>query len=152
MILTPSAYTLELECSFEEVYADGSVQNGFLLIKGQKLRYEYYNENLFTIFHNNDRLFLVKNNDKNIINNITENAEIIEELISIVNKFPNIKKEYISEDLTIKLEKEKEGDFFKRISILSPKIQMSLFLNDCIELQIKDRFFIHNPFFNYNLN
>lgn len=152
MILTSIAYTLELECSFEEVYADGSVQNGFLLIKGQKLRYEYNNENLFTIFHNNDQIFLVKNNDKDIINKITENAEIIEELISIVNKFPNIKEEYSSEDLTIKLEKEIEGNFFKRISIISPKIQMSLFLNDCIELQIKDRFFIHNPFFDYNLN
>ena len=32
-----NAHSLEIECRFEEVYSDSTVQNGFLLIKGDKL-------------------------------------------------------------------------------------------------------------------
>ena len=136
----------------EEVYSDGSVQNGFFLIKDKKLRYEYNSESLFTIFHNNERFFLVKNNDKEIINNITENTEIIKELLNIANNFPNIEEEYTSEDLKIKLEKNAKGSFLKRISIASNKIRMSIFLNDCKKTKINARYFIHNPFFDYKFN
>jgi len=62
LILVSNLYSFELKCTFEEVYSDGSVQNGFFLIKDKKLRYEYNSENLFTIFHNNERFFMVKNN------------------------------------------------------------------------------------------
>ena len=142
-------YSLELKCAFEEVYSDGSVQNGFFLIKDKKLRYEYYSDDLFTIFHNNERFFLVKNNNKEIISSINENTEIIQELLDIANNFPNVEKEYMSENLNIKLEKNAQGNFFKRISILSSKIQMSIYLNDCQNSKIKSRFFVHNPFFDY---
>ena len=71
LFLVSNLYSLELKCTFEEVYSDGSVQNGFFLIKDKKLRYEYNSDNLFTIFHNNERFFLVKNNDKEIINNVS---------------------------------------------------------------------------------
>jgi len=67
-------YSLELKCNFEEVYADGSIQNGFFLIQNQKLRYEYSAERLFTIIYNHDQSFLVRNNDRQIINKITENT------------------------------------------------------------------------------
>lgn len=145
-------YSLELKCTFEEVYSDGSVQNGFFLIKDKKLRYEYNSENLFTIFHNNERFYLVKNNDKEVINSLKENTEIIKELLNIANNFPNIEKEYMSEDLNIKLEKNANGDFFKRISITSTKIKMSIYLNDCENSKINSRYFIHNPFFDYKFN
>ena len=151
-IFVTNLYSLELQCTFEEVYSDGSVQNGFFLIKGKKLRYEYNSENLFTIFHNNERFFLVKNNDKEIINTITENTEIIKELLNIANNFPNIEEEYTSEDLNIKIEKNVNGDFFKRISIASTKINMSIYLNDCENSKINSRYFIHNPFFDYKFN
>ena len=72
-------YSLELKCYFEEVYSDSSVQNGFFLIKDQKLRYEYRSKELFTIIHNYDQFFLVKNNDQKIVNKINQNTEIIEE-------------------------------------------------------------------------
>ena len=152
LILVSNLYSFELKCTFEEVYSDGSVQNGFFLIKDKKLRYEYNSENLFTIFHNNERFFMVKNNDKEIINTITENTEIIKELLNIANNFPNIEEEYISEDLKIKLEKNSKGSFLKRISIASTKIKMSIFLNDCKNTKINARYFIHNPFFDYKFN
>ena len=152
LLLVSNAYSLELKCAFEEVYSDGSVQNGFFLIKGKKLRYEYNSDDLFTIFNNDERFFLVKNNNKEIISAINENTEIIKELLNIANNFPDVKKEYMSENLNIKLEKNANGNFFKRISILSSKINMSIYLNDCQNSKIKSRFFIHNPFFDYKFN
>ena len=149
LILVSNLYSFELKCTFEEVYSDGSVQNGFFLIKDKKLRYEYNSENLFTIFHNNERFFLVKNNDKDVINTVKENTEIIKELLNIANNFPNIAEEYMSEDLNIKLEKNANGVFFKRISIASTKVKMSIYLNDCENSKINSRYFIHNPFFDY---
>ena len=88
-----NAYSLELKCLFEEVYTDSSIQNGFFLVKDEKLRYEYQSENLFTLFHNYDQFFLVKNNDKEIINSINKNTEIIEELLKIASKYPNLENE-----------------------------------------------------------
>ena len=148
-IFVTNLYSLELKCAFEEVYSDGSVQNGFFLIQDKKLRYEYNSENLFTIFHNNERFYLVKNNDKEVINTFKENTEIIKELLNIANNFPNIEEEYMSEDLNIKLEKNANGVFFKRISIASTKVKMSIYLNDCENSKINSRYFIHNPFFDY---
>ena len=148
-IFVTNLYSIELKCNFEEVYSDGSVQNGFFLIQDKKLRYEYNSENLFTIFHNNERFYLVKNNDKEVINTFKENTEIIKELLNIANNFPNIEEEYMSEDLNIKLEKNANGDFFKRISIASTKVKMSIYLNDCENSKINSRYFIHNPFFDY---
>ena len=151
-LLISNLYSLELKCAFEEVYSDGSVQNGFFLIKDKKLRYEYNSDDLFTIFHNDERFFLVKNNNKEIISTIDENTEIITEILNIANNFPNVEEEYISENLSIKLEKNAQGNFLKRISILSSKIKMSIYLNDCQNSEIKSRFFIHNPFFDYKFN
>ncbi len=149
LILVPKLHSLELKCAFEEVYSDGSVQNGFFLIKDKKLRYEYYSDDLFTIFHNDERFFLVKNNNKEIVSAINENTEIIKELLNIANNFPNVEEEYMSENLNIKLEKNAQGNFFKRISILSREIKLSIYLNSCKNSEIKSRFFIHNPFFDY---
>ena len=151
-ILVSNLYSLELKCTFEEVYSDGSVQNGFFLIKDNKLRYEYSSEDLFTIFHNHEKFFLVKNNDKEIINTINKNTEIIKELLNIANSYPNIEQEYVSEDLSIKLEKNSKGNFLKRISILSTNIKMSIYINDCINSKINKRYFIHNPFFDYKFD
>ncbi len=144
-----NAHSLEIECKFEEVYSDSSVQNGFLLIKGDKLRYEYYSENLFTLFHNNNQFLAVKNNDIKVINKISQNTEIIEELLYIAASFPDIKKEYDSGDLTVRMEKNHSGDFLKRISIISPNINMSIYFNQCNMLKISDRYFSHNPYFKY---
>ena len=115
LILVSNLYSFELKCTFEEVYSDGTVQNGFFLMKNKKLRYEYNSDDLFTIFHNHGKFFLVKNNNKEIISTIDENTEIIKELLNIANNFPNVEEEYMSENLNIKLEKNAQGNFFKRI-------------------------------------
>jgi hypothetical protein len=145
-------YSLELKCNFEEVYADGSIQNGFFFIKSQKLRYEYRAERLFTIIYNNDKSFLIRNNDRQIINKISENTEIIKELLNISQKYPDVETEYIVDDLIIKIEKALMRDFIKRILINSPKIKVSIYFNDCQKTKIQNKYFSHNPFFEYNSN
>ena len=50
-----------LKCYFEEVYVDGSIQNGYFLIQDKKLRYEYIDNDLYTLFYNYNDFFLVKN-------------------------------------------------------------------------------------------
>ena len=152
LLFISNLYSLELKCHFEEVYVNGSIQNGFFLIKDQKLRYEYRSNELFTIFHNYDQFFLVKNNDQKIVNNITQNTEIIEELLNLSQKYPNIENEYISDDLIIKIEKSVEGDFIKRILINSPNVKVSIYFNDCQKIQIPNRYFNHNPFLAYKFN
>jgi hypothetical protein len=152
LLFISNLYSLELKCHFEEVYVDGSVQNGFFLIKDQKLRYEYSSKELFTIFHNYDQFFLVKNNDQKIVNNITQNTEIIEELLRLSQKYPDIEKEYISDDLIIKIEKALSGNFIKRVLINSPNIKVSIYFNDCQKIKIPNRYFSYNPFFEYKLN
>ena len=96
--------------------------------------------------------FFVKNNDREVINKVSENTEIIKELINIASKYPDIKKDYVSEELIVKLEKNLSKNFVKRISIISPNVKMSIYLNDCQNVSINDRFFNHNPFFEYKFN
>ena len=45
-----SLNSLEFSCDFEEVHANGTVNQGIVLLKQDKLRYEYLNKDLFIIF------------------------------------------------------------------------------------------------------
>ena len=46
-------FAFEVTCNFEEVYQNNEIQQGVFLIKGKNLRYQYYNQDLFTIIVNN---------------------------------------------------------------------------------------------------
>ena len=73
-------------------------------------------------------------------------------MLKIASKYPNLENEYLSSDITIKLEKNLKGNFYKRISIASPQVNMSIYLNECMIEKIKDKYFSHNPFFEYEYN
>lgn len=152
--ITSKSYSLEIQCKFEEVYANGSTQNGFFLIKDQKLRYQYSSRDLFTIFQNNNEFYLLKNNDIGIVQKLSKNIELLKELMFILVQYPNLKSSYnfTDKNLIINLEKQAEGNFYKRISIKSENVNMSIYLNDCQFVEIKNRFFNHNPYFDYKLN
>ena len=45
-----------LYCEFEEVYQNGDFHQGFLLLKDDNLRYEYFDQSLYTILFLNQRL------------------------------------------------------------------------------------------------
>ena len=92
LFIISKSYSLEIQCKFEEVYSNSSVQNGFFLIKDQKLRYQYYSKDLFTIFQNDNRFYLLKNNDTSIVQRLNQNTELLKELMLILSQYPNLKK------------------------------------------------------------
>ena len=148
-LLVSSSNALEIKCDFEEVYSDGTVQNGFFLIKNEMLRYQYKNKDLFTIFHKNEQFFLVRNNNLKHIQKLTDNLDLVKELIKISNKYPNIESEYVNNEMVIKLERQISNNFFKRISINSEKLNMSIYFNECEPISIKKKYFNHNPYFEF---
>ena len=148
-LLVSSSNALEIKCDFEEVYSDGTVQNGFFLIKNKMLRYQYNNNDLFTLFHKQDEFFLVRNNNLGQIQKLTDNLDLVKELIKISSEYPNIESEYVNNKMIIKLEKQLSNNFYKRISINSEKLNMSIYFNECKQIQINQRYFNHNPYFEY---
>ena len=50
-------FSIELACNFEEVYQNGEIQQGIILIKDDKLRYQYNSKNLYTIIRNQEIFF-----------------------------------------------------------------------------------------------
>ena len=148
-LLVSSADALEIKCDFEEVYSDGTVQNGFFLIKNKMLRYQYNNNDLFTLFHKKDQFFLVRNNNLNLIQKLTDNLDVVKELIKISSGYPNIEPEYVNDEMVIKLERQLSNNFYKRISINSEKLNMSIYFNECKQIKINKRYFNHNPYFEY---
>jgi len=45
-----NVYAEDIKCNFEEIYNDGSIQEGYILLKNDKLRYQYQDENFLQYF------------------------------------------------------------------------------------------------------
>ncbi len=142
--------SLELSCRFEEVYKDGSTQQGFFLIKEGKFRYEYLDKNLFTIIIKDNRYYLIPNNQKDSFSILDENTEMIDDLSNVLLDFPNINEVYEIREYTYLIEKS-SNDFIKRIAIKSKEINMSINFLNCQFKDIHDKFFIHFPIMPYKL-
>lgn len=143
-----SLNALELKCEFEEVYTDGSTQQGFFLIKDQSFRYEYFNPNLFIILKNNNNFYLVDKKDTEkfqIVSN--KHNHILKKIISILEEYPNIQEFYQEENLIIKI--EKNNNFPYRIAIKNKDIALSIYINDCKSEKIDQRFFYYFPYYPY---
>ena len=148
LIFASKAFSLNIKCNFEEVYLDGSIQQGFFLIKDRKLRYQYYDKNLFTIFHKSEDFFLVKNSQNSNFQKIQNNTEHIKELLNIASQYPNIKNEYKTNNIQINLEPNSEN-FFKRISIKSVDLNLSIYLQNCNFSTYHNRYFNYSPYFEF---
>ena len=73
LILHSTLFSKELICNFEEVYADGNIQSGLILLKDQSIRYQYSDKQLFTIIHHKDsRTFAVRNNDIQVVQKLNQ--------------------------------------------------------------------------------
>lgn len=136
-----------LKCYFEEVYSDGSLQNGIFLVQEKKLRYQYFEKDLYTLIYDNGDLYLIKNNDHQQVQKIQENTEMIKELIEIYNRYPVLENNYISGNFEFELEKSFASDFLKRISIKSPSLNLSLYFNSCVFETLHQKYFQFRPFF-----
>ena len=87
-------------------------------------------------------------NDKNI-KDFSYNNKIIESLISIYNDYPDIKTQYIIEDIFLKIDKSLENNFLKRIAIISDEHNLSIHFFNCHQTNIDKKFFQAGPFFDF---
>ena len=124
------SFALEVSCNFEEVYGSGDTQQGILLLKDQKLRYQYFDKELFTIIARDKNFFLIHRAHKNNVQKITENTKPLEIFIDISSEYPNIDQNYKIDDMKIKIEKS-ANKFIKRISVNSDSVNVSINLMNC---------------------
>ena len=137
-----TAMSLEVSCNFEEVYASGEVQNGILIFKDKKLRYEYADKDLYTLIYKENKFFIIQNFDTKIVQKITKNTEIIYEITEIIQDYPSINDIYEKEGLKIIIEKN-SNNFIKRIGVQSLEANLSINIFNCNYFPIEDRYFNH---------
>jgi len=138
-----------IKCNFEEVYKNGQVQQGLILIKDEKLRYQYFDKKLFTMIYKDSKLFLIKNENKKLMEGTNVNQNILDELMQIYKKFPNIQDTYQSNNYDFKIEKNLNEVFIKRLAIKSNQLNLSIYFNGCIDNPLNNIFFITEPLFDY---
>ena len=148
--LPANLFALEVFCRFEEVYKNSSTQQGFFLLKEDKLRYEYLDQNLYTIIVKNKEYFLILNNHKDSFSKLEENTEMIDEISNILLDFPNIKNIYVRSDYTYIIEKN-SNNFIKRVAIKSNDLNISINFFNCETKAIEDKYFMHFPLRKYTL-
>lgn len=141
------ANTTDIICNFEEVYPNGQIQEGLLMIKDSKIRYEYKNQNLYTIFVDNDRFTLIQNFDKKTKHLIKPEKNLFNVALDLIKKYPAKIEEYKDNGFDIKFEKSQNFDFYKRISIKSEKNNMSIFFYNCQNGVVEAKYFNLDPVF-----
>lgn len=140
-------FALEVTCNFEEVYQNGDVQQGVFLLKDKMLRYQYYDQDLFTIITKRDSYFLIKNNTKTV-QKIDKNTEILKVLMEIISDFPDVEDVYEYNDSIIKIENSSD-EFIKRVSIKSKEVNLSINVLNCKSNKIEKKYFRHFNFEEY---
>ena len=141
-------FAYEVTCNFEEVYQNSEIQQGIFLIKDEMMRYQYYNQELFTIIAKNKKYFLIKNDSK-IVQKLIEKTDVFDTLREIVLDFPKLKNIYKKNNLVIKIEKSTD-QFIKRVSINSDEVNLSINMINCKFNEIEKKYFNHFNFVEYN--
>ena len=137
-----------LYCEFEEVYQNGDYHQGFLLLKNDNLRYEYLDEDLYTILFLNQKLIIVENLDRSRWQYVEKHDQIIPFLIEIYRKYPNIEKQFQKSNFNFLVESNHKN-FIKRVKITSQKLNMNIYFNQCDYRDIEKKYLNFNPLINY---
>ena len=140
---------LELSCLFEEVHQNGDTEQGVFITKDEKFRYQYFSQNLITIIYQDGLFIYLQNSDTTKYFAIDKNTSALEAISKIVNDFPDIKNDYFLNDISIKVEISKASKFSKRLIVLSENFNMSIYINDCKNIDIDDKYFLFSPFWDY---
>ena len=130
-----------MKCQFEEVYQNGDIQQGIILIKDNDVRYQYNDVDLYTIIVKGENFILIDNKYKNL-QTLNENIDIFKILVDALKNYPNIENQYKNENALVNIERS-SSSFIKRISLISKDVNLSLNFMDCVELNI------NNEYFNY---
>ena len=142
-----SLFAIEVTCNFEEVYKNGEVQEGVLMLNDNLLRYQYTKDNLYTIISKQNKFYLIRNDSK-IVQKLSENTESLKNFIILASDYPNINETYQDNDLFIKVEKS-DVAFIKRLSIQSNDINLSVNFFNCNFEPINKKYFRHFNFVEY---
>ena len=139
-----SLFAVEVTCNFEEVYKNGEVQEGILMLKNNLLRYQYTKDSLFTIISKQNQFYMIKNDSK-VVQKISKNTESLINFMKMASDFPNINDTYRDNNLVIKVEKS-EINFIKRLSIQSDEVNLSVNIFNCNFNTIDKKYFRHFNF------
>ena len=142
-----SLFAIEVTCNFEEVYKNGDVQEGVLMLNDNSLRYQYTKDNLYTIISKQNQFYLIRNDSK-IVQKLSENTESLKNFIILASDYPNINETYQDNDLFIKVEKS-DVAFIKRLSIQSNDLNLSVNFFNCNFEPINKKYFRHFNFVEY---
>ncbi len=148
--LTNSLNAKNVSCEFEEVYKNGDTHQGFFLLNNNQIRYEYYNDNLYTLLYLNEKMYVANNNERNKVQLLHENNDLIPELIDIYSNYPDISSKYTLKNYDIKIEKNK--NFIKRLVIKSNELNLSIYLINCNFNLIEKKYLNFNPILPYVFN
>ena len=143
-----SLFAVELKCNFEEVYQNGEVQEGLMMIKDNMLRYQYLEDSLYTIISKDNKFFLIKNDSKTV-QKLSENTSLLESFMNLASDYPDIEDLYTYEDFKVKVERS-SAKFIKRLSIRSDAVNLSINIFNCKFEQIDKKYFKHFNFVEYN--
>jgi hypothetical protein len=143
-----NSYGLEITCEFEEVYMDGSNQQGIFILSNNNLRYQYHNRKLYTLIYDGVQLHAVKNSDVNYYQLVKDQYNIIRALKDITKDYPNLKSNYQFNNQSITLEMNEKKDFMKRLVFKSEQINLSIYFQDCNFGEIDNRLFSFKNFIN----
>ena len=139
-----SLFAVELKCNFEEVYQNGEVQEGLMMLKDDMLRYQYLKDSLYTIISKNNKFYLIRNDSKTV-QKLSGNTILLESFINLASDYPDIEDMYTYEDVVVKVERS-SAKFIKRLSIKSDAVNLSINIFNCKFEQIDKKYFKHFNF------
>ena len=147
--ISKNVFTLEVSCQFEEVYMDGSNQQGIFYYDNNKLRYQYDSPLLYTLIYDNFELHAVKNNNTNIHQLVIDQYNIVKSLKDISSDYPNFNKNYIFSNQEVIVETNKTKNFIKRLAFKSDQVNLSIYFQDCQFGNINPKLFSYKNFVQY---
>ena len=147
--ISKTVFSLEVTCQFEEVYMDGSNQQGIFFFDNNKLRYQYNSPQLYTLIYDNFELYAVQNNNTNIHQLVIDQFNIIKSLKDISSDYPNFKKNYKFSNLEAIVETNKNKNFIKRLVFKSEQLNLSIYFQGSQFTKVKPKLFSYKNFINY---
>ena len=147
--ISKNVFTLEVTCQFEEVYMDGSNQQGIFFLDNNKLRYQYDSPRLYTLIYDNFELHAIQNDKTHIYQLVIDQFNVVKSLKEISSDYPHFKKNYIFANQEVVVEINEKKKFIKRLAYKSNQLNLSIYFQDCNFGEINPRLFSHKNFVQY---
>lgn len=141
-----NVFALEVTCQFEEVYMDGSHQQGVFFFDNNKLRYQYNNTQLYTLVYDNFELYAVQNNNTHVYQLVIDQHNIVNSLKDISNDYPNFENNYKFANQEVIVETNEKKNFIKRLVFKSEQLNLSIYFQDCKFAKINPKLFSYKNF------